>query len=400
MCWKSIQRHYDALRGATEWAVVRAIIDHMVLGDPFLDPARPDPPRGPKRGPYRPEPRTDRPPPLAPKGSQPSQRRQNPAPARTGDWRDDRMGPPRRPGATTRQRTVHDPAGGAGFRADIAGFRADIEGLRAIAVILVILYHFEIGPFEGGLVGVDVFFVLSGFLITSLLVREMQRTDHISLANFWARRMRRLLPASAFVVIATLVAGRALLSPIELRSLGHDALAASTFVINIVFGRRASDYLGAQAAESSPSALLHFWSLAVEEQFYVVWPLVVFSLRRAHDRMRALGVAVGGLLVVSLVACLFYTDRAPVWAFYLLPTRAWELLVGAGLALIGARVVRIPEQVRAVMGWGGLAGIVIAALLIEETTPFPGVAALLPVLATAAVVAAGGAITPRGPLAV
>jgi len=301
------------------------------------------------------------------------------------------MGPPREADGR-RRRTPHESPGGPGFR-------ADIEGLRAIAVILVILYHFEIGPFEGGLVGVDVFFVLSGFLITSLLVREMQRTDHISLANFWARRMRRLLPASALVIVATLVAGRALLSPIELRNLGHDALAASTFVINMVFGRRASDYLGAQAAEASPSALLHFWSLAVEEQFYVIWPLIVFSLRRAHDRMRALGTAVGGLLVISLVASLFYTDRAPVWAFYLLPTRAWELLVGAGLALIGARVVRIPEQVRAAMGWAGIGGIVIASLIIEKSTPFPGVAALLPVLATAAVVAAGGAITPRGPLA-
>ena len=260
-----------------------------------------------------------------------------------------------------------------------------IEGLRAIAVLLVILYHFKLGPFDGGLVGVDVFFVLSGFLITSLLVREVQRTDNLALANFWARRMRRLLPASALVIVSTLLAGRALLSPIELRNLGHDTLAASTFVINIVFGRRANDYLGAQAAEASPSALLHFWSLALEEQFYVVWPVALLLASRARDRWRAITGVVIGLGVISLVASLYYTKNSPIWAFYLLPTRAWELLAGAALALFGARVVRVPAQWRAPISWAGIAGIVLASLVIDDHTSFPGFAALLPVLSTVAV---------------
>ncbi|MEY4373292.1 MAG: hypothetical protein RL219_2061, partial [Actinomycetota bacterium] len=122
-------------------------------------------------------------------------------------------------------------------------FRADIEGLRAIAVLLVVVYHAEIGPFHGGLVGVDVFFVVSGFLITSLLLREQEQTGRISLGNFWARRVRRLLPASLLVVVATLIAARSMLSPILLDGLGRDALAAVGFVINIVFGYRANDYL-------------------------------------------------------------------------------------------------------------------------------------------------------------
>jgi peptidoglycan/LPS O-acetylase OafA/YrhL len=266
-------------------------------------------------------------------------------------------------------------------------------------VLLVIAYHFKLGPFHGGLIGVDVFFVLSGFLITSLLLRELQSTNTISLSDFWARRVRRLLPASALVIVATLIAARSLLSPIQLRSVGHDALAAATFVINLVLGRRSNDYLGAQAAEASPSPLLHFWSLALEEQFYVVWPVVILLVSRyARDRIRAITATVATLGAASLLACLYFTSRSPIWAFYLLPTRAWELLAGAGLALVGARVVRIPEQTRALIGWLGIGGIVVASLVISDSTVFPGYAALLPVLATVAVVGIGGASTRNGPI--
>ncbi len=265
-------------------------------------------------------------------------------------------------------------------------------------MLLVIAYHFKLGPFHGGLVGVDVFFVLSGFLITSLLIRELQSTNDISLPNFWARRSRRLLPASCLVIVVTLVAARSMLSPIALKEVGHDALAAALFVINIALGRRNSDYLGAQAAAASPSPLLHFWSLALEEQFYVVWPVLVLLAGRARDRMRAIAGLIIGLGLVSFIACLWYTKNSPVWAFYLLPTRAWELLAGAALAVFGARVVRIPEQVRAVVGWAGIVGILIASLIISDSTTFPGFAALLPVLSTVAVVGVGGTITRNGPL--
>jgi len=276
-------------------------------------------------------------------------------------------------------------------------FRADIEGLRAIAVLLVVVYHAEIGPFHGGLVGVDVFFVVSGFLITSLLLREQEQTGRISLGNFWARRVRRLLPASLLVVVATLIAARSMLSPILLEGLGRDALAAVGFVINIVFGYRANDYLAGQMADVAPSALLHFWSLAVEEQFYLVWPLIVWGLTRFALRARTIAAVVGALGVASLVACLVLTQSSPVWAFYLLPTRAWELLAGAALALAGARLAAIPQAARSAIGWTGIAGIVVASLVISDTTSFPGYAALLPVIATAAVIAAGAAPSALAP---
>ncbi len=308
------------------------------------------------------------------------------------DWRSERA---QRSTPTRRARTDHpgqEPGGNA--------FRADIEGLRAIAVLLVIAYHFKLGPFHGGLVGVDVFFVLSGFLITSLLIRELQSTGTVSLPDFWARRVRRLLPASCLVIVVTVIAARWMLSPVLLKDVGRDAVAAALFVVNIVFGNRNSDYLGAQAAATSPSPLLHFWSLALEEQFYVVWPVLVMLAGRARNRMRAITGLIVGLGTVSLVACFWYTQRSPVWAFYLLPTRAWELLAGAALAVIGTRVVRIPEQARAVLGWVGLLGIVVASLVISDSTAFPGFAALLPVLSTVAVITAGGAITRNGPLTI
>jgi peptidoglycan/LPS O-acetylase OafA/YrhL len=278
------------------------------------------------------------------------------------------------------------------------GFRADIEGLRALAVLVVLAYHAKLGPFTGGLVGVDVFFVLSGFLITSLLLRELGTTGRISLPDFWARRARRLLPASALVIVATLVASRWMLTPLLRRSLGHDALAACLFVVNIVFGRRNSDYLGAQLSQAAPSPLLHYWSLALEEQFYVVWPVLLLLVSRAKNRMRAISVTVGGLFVVSFVACLWYTKHSPVWAFYLLPTRAWELLAGAALAVVGTRTLRFPADMRASLGWCGVLGLIVSVLSISDHTVFPGWAALLPVASTVLIVGAGGEATRQGPV--
>ena len=217
---------------------------------------------------------------------------------------------------------------------DTAGFRRDIEGLRALAVLLVLAYHADLGPFSGGYIGVDVFFVLSGFLITSLLVRELGVTGGLSLRRFWARRARRLLPASCLVIVATLVAGSFVLAPLAQLDLARDGLAAATFVVNIVFAHQQGDYL---TADLAPSPLLHFWSLAVEEQFYLVWPILLLLVAGYRRRYRA---AVAGLVAVlwpvSLAACVWLTTRNQPWAFYGLPTRAWELLTGAGLALLAA----------------------------------------------------------------
>jgi len=276
-------------------------------------------------------------------------------------------------------------------RGDAVGsaFRSDIEGLRAIAVLLVVIYHARLEVLEGGLVGVDVFFVLSGFLITSLLLREIDTEGRVSLANFWARRVRRLLPASTATVLVTLVAAHWMLAPLELRSLARDAVAAAGFVINFVFMWRSNDYFAGDSAATSP--LLHFWSLALEEQFYVVWPVIFALLARFRNPRRAAAPAIGVLVVGSFIAGWWFTGHEPVAAFYLLPTRAWELGVGALLATGAANLGRVPSTVRMLLGWGGLAGIVVSAVIINDQTPFPGYAALLPVLATAALIISGSA---------
>ena len=168
--------------------------------------------------------------------------------------------------------------------------RLDIEGLRAVAVLLVLCFHAELGPFSGGYIGVDVFFVVSGFLITSLLLAELQRTGSIKLARFWSRRARRLLPASSLVIVTTLLAGTAVLDPLSLTDLARDGLAAATFTINIVLAWRQNDYL---ASDLAPSPLLHFWSLALEEQFYLVWPLLL-QLVAGYRRHRRSAVRAAG----------------------------------------------------------------------------------------------------------
>ena len=172
-------------------------------------------------------------------------------------------------------------------------------------MLLVLLYHAHLPPFRGGFIGVDVFFVLSGFLITSLLLRELDRTGTVSLANFWARRARRLLPASGLVLVATLIASRSMLDGLSQAELARDAIAASAFVVNIRFMVAGTDYL---ASQLPPSPLLHFWSLAVEEQFYLVWPgLLMVLVRVLRLSRRALGAVIALGWVLSLWACIALT---------------------------------------------------------------------------------------------
>jgi peptidoglycan/LPS O-acetylase OafA/YrhL len=273
--------------------------------------------------------------------------------------------------------------------------RLDIEGLRAVAVLLVLCFHAELGPFTGGYIGVDVFFVVSGFLITSLLLSELQRTGSIKLARFWSRRARRLLPASTLVIVTTLLAGSAVLDPLSLTGLAREGLAAATFTINIVLAWRGNDYL---AADLAPSPLLHFWSLALEEQFYLVWPLLLQLVAGYRHHRRA---AVAALIVVawpiSFAAAMVLTPRNQPWAFFSLSTRAWELLTGAALAFLVLHAQRLPAVMRGAMSWAGLAVIVAAAVQFDLATRFPGPAALVPVLATAAVIL-GGPLLGRGPV--
>jgi len=283
----------------------------------------------------------------------------------------------------------------AGERPAEWAFRPDIEGLRAVAVVLVVLFHVSIGGFAGGFVGVDVFFVISGFLITGLLLRELEATGSVSLSSFYARRARRLLPAAALVLLVTLAAAVLVLPPLRVPGVATDVAAAALYVSNLGFALKATDYF---AATQAPSPILHYWSLGVEEQFYLFWPallLLLAGLWRGRGRSLALAVAV--ISVASFAFSLWLTSANAPWAFYSLPTRAWELGLGAILAVAGTRLRRVPARAATVAGWLGLGLIVLAAVVLDEATPFPGWAALLPTLGAALVIVSGAQPTALGP---
>ena len=274
-------------------------------------------------------------------------------------------------------------------------FRPDVQGLRAVAVVLVLAFHAKAPVLTGGFVGVDVFFVISGFVITGLLLRERAATRSTSFLGFYARRARRILPAASLVIAATVVATYVLEGILRGRDVAVDGLWSSVFLSNVHFAAVHNDYLGAQG---TASPLLNYWSLAVEEQFYVVFPLLfagtaVLTARRWGRR----GIA-GMLLVVagaSLVLSVLQTGSDPVTAFYSPLTRAWELALGGLVAVLAPQLRRLPSRVAAVMTWIGLVGIGLAAVTVTTSTPWPGSAALLPVVG-AALVIAGGTPAPRG----
>jgi peptidoglycan/LPS O-acetylase OafA/YrhL len=276
--------------------------------------------------------------------------------------------------------------------------------LRAVAVLGVVLYHARVGALSGGFAGVDVFFVVSGYLITGLLWAELRRDGRISLPGFYARRARRLLPASILVIVATAVASRILLPPLSVPTVSKDGLASALYVGNYRFAFQQTNYLN---ASGPPSPFQHYWSLGVEEQFYLIWPLLLLigglawrQARRGGRRPDAVTAiaALAGLTVGSYVLCLWLTNANQPWAFFSLPTRAWELGVGGLLALAAPAVEAIPRRVASAVGWAGLATVVGSFFLIDPATPFPGTAALAPVLGTAAVIAAGS-VPGAGPAA-
>jgi peptidoglycan/LPS O-acetylase OafA/YrhL len=275
-----------------------------------------------------------------------------------------------------------------------AGFRADVEGMRAVAIVVVVLYHAGFPLIRGGYVGVDVFFVLSGFVITMTLSRELARRGTISIAGFYARRAARLLPAATAVIVVTLVASWLWLSPLVIGDIAMDAVASTLYVINYRLAIVGVDYFAGDA----PSPLQHYWSLAVEEQFYFVWPLLllattVWLARRArHSSVRPTGQSAIALLVVIIVsfaACVWIAERALPWAYFGAPTRAWELAVGALVAVGATALARVPARAAAVATWTGLAFVVVSAVWYDDATVFPGVATLLPVAGTALVLAGG-----------
>ncbi|HEV2361706.1 MAG TPA: acyltransferase family protein, partial [Acidimicrobiales bacterium] len=267
--------------------------------------------------------------------------------------------------------------------------------LRAVAVLLVVIYHSDPHLLPGGFVGVNVFFVISGFLITRLLLAERETNGRVSFASFYARRARRILPAAGLTTIVTLAVSAILLTPLAAQRVVTDAFSATTFNMNYRLAIEGSDYL-ASTLPSSP--LQHFWSLSVEEQFYALWPaLLAITLWRARGRGRArLGITLGAVVAASLAASLWLTPRSPAWAYYALWTRAFELALGALLAVLlsnaSSRRVERPAgwlAGAAVVGWAGVAAIGFAAAVFSGSTPFPGAAALAPALGTVAVIAGG-----------
>ena len=268
------------------------------------------------------------------------------------------------------------------IRAESA-FRPDVEGLRGIAVLLVVLFHAGL-PVPGGFIGVDVFFVISGFLITGLLLREFRASGRVSLSRFYARRIRRLLPAAVAVMVVTVPLAYVLAGPLDRPEVMTDAAAAALSVSNIRFALSAGDYF---TSITQPSPFLHFWSLAVEEQFYLVWPALLFFVARG-GRIRV-PVVLLAVLAGSFVANVLLTQSSINWAFYSLPARAWQLAAGGLLAVGWPLLERIPWPVVSPVGWASLLGLCVAPLLISQALPYPGVAAVAPTLCAVLLIMSG-----------
>lgn len=270
------------------------------------------------------------------------------------------------------------------------GNRRDIDGLRALAVIPVVLFHFGFSTFNGGFVGVDVFFVISGFLITTILFREIS-AQRFSFIDFWARRARRIIPALSVVMLVTLALGWLLLTAKDFAELGRTVRYQSLFISNILFMRE--DGYFQPASDLKP--LLHTWSLAVEEQYYIFFPLLLAVLIRYFRHWRWMLFAV---LLVSFGLNIANIEHKPEFTFFSLPTRAWELLCGAMLAVIPAPKQAVRPWLYQAVGLAGLAAVLVAVFTFDKSTVFPGWAALLPVLGTTALIwsgAQGASLTGR-----
>ncbi len=250
-------------------------------------------------------------------------------------------------------------------------YRTDIDGLRAIAVLPVVLYHYGVAGFSGGFVGVDIFFVISGFLIGGLLWSELGKTGRIALGAFFARRIRRLAPAYFVMALVTLIGAWFILLPFDFREFGQDLIAATVYLANVHFYRGAGYFDTA----SDLKLLLHTWSLSVEEQFYVVLPLLMLLFAARRRWLPGVLVALG---LLSLVACLVMMSYDATASFYLFPFRAWELMAGVLLAIWG-RERGFDWRIHAGLSWLGLALIALAVFTFSAGAHFPGAYAMVPV---------------------
>ena len=255
----------------------------------------------------------------------------------------------------------------------------EIQGLRALAATLVLIFHAKF--VSGGFIGVDIFYVISGFLITGLLLKELNVNGRISLKAFYLRRSKRLLPASFLVLFVTAIFAWLVLPPISRGSIGRDLIATTLYISNYLFAWWQNDY---QNLNATPSPFIHYWSLAVEEQFYIFWPLFIIALAKLKSARKFL-IGFSTVTIVTFALGVWLTIVAPIWAFYSLPTRAWELSVGALIALLPT--LRRQSRLLAILG---AIALIIAALWFNERTPFPGAYALLPVIGTAALLSSIG----------
>jgi peptidoglycan/LPS O-acetylase OafA/YrhL len=278
---------------------------------------------------------------------------------------------------------------------DGRGFRPDIQGLRALAVSMVVIYHLYPSVVPGGFAGVDVFFVISGFLITGHLWRGYRRDGRVRLLDFWGRRARRLVPAAALVLTVTWFASWFMLPPGRLADTAGQIRASALYYQNWQLAHEAVNYL---TADEAATPVQHFWSLSVEEQFYLIWPLlfVVAALAgRLRGRVLLAGFVVT-LTAASLAWSVYETRADPAAAYFVTTTRMWELGAGGLLAMLPRRVHRVLGR-QGWLGWAGLAAVLASAFVLRGTFAFPGALALLPVSGAVMLIAGGSGLGRRGP---
>ncbi len=282
----------------------------------------------------------------------------------------------------------------AGTAPDDRRFRPDVEGLRALAVLLVVLYHAGFPHLTGGYIGVDVFFVISGFVITGLLLRERRGTGRTSIVDFYARRVRRILPAATLVIGVTVIAAFVVLGVLSGSSTANDGRWAAVFLANFHFESVGTNYL---TAKLPPSPLQNYWSLSVEEQFYVVYPtlfLFVASLRSRLDLRARLAVILCAIIVASYWLSIVQTSSHPAAAYFSPLTRAWELALGALVAVGTSWLRKVPVAAASSLTWIGVTAIIYSAFAFNSQTVYPGSLVVVPVVG-AAMIIAGGAAVPR-----